>query len=443
MARSRRERCVIPRYSRPQMAALWSDENRLRLWQEIEILVCEARAALGAIPAEDARAIRAGAAADARRVQEREEITQHDVAAFVDVLSEAIGPAARHVHWGLTSSDVLDTALGVQLRDSGRLLLDGVDRLRAALARRADEHRHTPMVGRTHGVHAEPITFGLKMLYAWAELGRARRRLAAAVDEVSIGKLSGAVGTFAHLGPEVEARVCAGLGLRPEPLATQVVGRDRHAAFVGAVALVGACLERLAVEIRHLQRTEVREAEEPFGSGQKGSSAMPHKRNPIRSERIVGLARLLRGQAVAALENVALWHERDISHSSVERVILPDACLAADYILDLAARTVDGLVIYPERMRRNLELGHGLVYSGTLLLALVEAGLQRDEAYRLVQSASQQVWETGRELRDLALETPAIAGRLGRARLERVFDLEHHLRHVDALFERVRLQEEA
>jgi adenylosuccinate lyase len=423
------------------MAAIWSDANRLALWQEIEVLACEARAARGDIPPEDARAIRARAHADTARVLEREEVTQHDVAAFVDVLSEAIGPAARHVHWGLTSSDVLDTALAVQLRDSGTLLLEGVDRLRQALQRRAEEHRRTPMVGRTHGVHAEPITFGLKLLFAWAELGRARRRLAAAVGEVAVGKLSGAVGTFAHLGPEVEAHVCGALGLRPEALATQVVGRDRHAAFVTAVALLGASLERLGVEIRHLQRTEVREVEEPFGSGQKGSSAMPHKRNPIRSERIVGLARLLRGHAVAALENVALWHERDISHSSVERVVLPDACLAADYVLDLAARTVDGLVVYPERMRANLEHGRGLVFSGTLLLLLVDAGLQRDEAYRLVQAASREVWDSGRELRQVALETPAIATRLGREAVERAFDLDHHLRHVDALFERVRRQE--
>ena len=433
---------MIARYSRPQMAALWSDEARLRLWQEIEVLACEARAALGQIPVEDACSIRSRAHVDLERVLQREETTQHDVAAFVDVLSEAIGPAARHVHWGLTSSDVLDTALAVQLRDSGRLLLEGVDRLRAVLRRRAEEFRHTPMVGRTHGVHAEPMTFGLKLLFAWAELGRARQRLSGAVEDVAYGKLSGVVGTFAHLGPEVEARVCAALGLRPEPVATQVVGRDRHAAFLATVALLGASLERLGVEIRHLQRTEVREAEEPFGPGQKGSSAMPHKRNPIRSERIVGLARLLRGHVVAGLENVALWHERDISHSSVERVILPDACLAADYVLDLAARTLDGLVVYPERMRENLDLTRGLVFSGTLLLDLVHSGLGRDAAYRLVQAASCEVWEGKRGLQQVALETPAIAGQLGRERLQRVFDLDHHLRHVDALFERVLRPEE-
>lgn len=434
---------LIPRYSRPEMAAIWSEPARLRLWQEIEVLVCEVRAELGQIPPEDARAIRARAAVDAERVRAREEVTQHDVAAFVDVLSEAIGPASHHVHWGLTSSDVLDTALAVQLRESGRLLLRGLDALRDVLRRRADEFRRVPMVGRTHGMHAEPMTFGLKLLLAYAELGRARRRLVASCDDVATGKLSGAVGTFAHLGPEVERRVCEALGLRPDPIATQVVGRDRHAAFLSSLALLGASLERLALEIRHLQRTEVQEAEEPFGSGQKGSSAMPHKRNPIRSERIAGLARLLRGHALAGLENVALWHERDISHSSVERIILPDACLAADYVLHLAARMLDGLVVYPERMRENLERTRGLVFSGTLLLELTNADRSRDEAYRLVQGASRQAWESGRSLLQVVLETEAIVAALGRQRIERIFDLGHHLRHVDALFERVLRAEDA
>ena len=429
---------MIPRYCRPEMAAVWSDENRLRWWQEVEVLACEARAVRGDVPADDARSIRARAHADAGAVEEREAVTQHDMAAFVDVLSDAIGPAGRHVHWGLTSSDVLDTALGVQLRDAGRLLLAGVRDVEAVLVRRADEFRHTPMVGRTHGIHAEPITFGLKLLFARAEIARARLRLQAAVDEVATGKLSGAVGTFAHLPPEVEEFVCRALDLRAEPIATQVIGRDRHAAFLTSVALLGASLERLATEIRHLQRTEVGEAEEPFGRGQKGSSAMPHKRNPIRSERITGLARLLRGYALAGIENVALWHERDISHSSVERVVLPDACLAADYALDLMARTLDGLVVYPERMRANLDATRGLVFSQTLLLELVASGMQRDEAYRLVQTASRVVVEGGRPLRDVALETPAITERLGRDRVGRLFDLAHHLRHVDVLFERVR-----
>jgi len=427
---------VIPRYSRPEMAAIWTDDNRLRLWCEIEVLACEARAARGDIPAADARIIRERAAVDPERVRALEEITQHDVAAFVDVLAEAIGPAARHVHWGVTSSDVLDTALAVQLVQSGRLLLGGIDRLRDVLRRRAGEFRHTPMVGRTHGMHAEPLTFGLALLSAWSEVGRARTRLERAVDEVGVGTFSGPVGTCAHLGPQIEAFVCQRVGLRVEPVATQVVPRDRHASFLAAVALLGTALERLAVEIRHLQRTEVQEVEEPFGRGQKGSSSMPHKHNPIRSERLVGLARLLRGHAVAGLENVALWHERDISHSSVERVILPDACLVADYMLDLTTRTIDGLVVYPQRMRENLEITRGLVYSGTLLQELVQTGMQRDDAYRLVQAASQKAWESGRHLRDTVLETPAIRERLGPERIERVFDLQHHLRHVDAIFDR-------
>ena len=428
---------MIPRYSRPEMAAIWSDATRLRLWQEIETLVCEARAARGEIPAADARAVRGGAAVDADAVAAREEVTQHDVAAFVDVLSAAIGPAARHVHWGLTSSDVLDTALALQLRDSGRLLLQGVDRLQAVLRRRAVEFQHLPMVGRTHGIHAEPITFGLKLLFAAAEIGRARRRLAAAVDEVGFGKLSGAVGTFAHLDPDVEARVCAALRLQPAPVSTQVLGRDRHAGFLAAVAILAASLERLATEIRHLQRTEVGEVEEPFGSDQKGSSAMPHKRNPIRSERIAGLARLLRAHALTGFENVALWHERDISHSSVERVVLPDACLTADYILDLATRTLDALVVHPERMRRNLELTGGLVFSQTLLLALVDAGLERDVAYRLVQEASRAASEGGTDLAVAARASAPIVAALRPATLEQVFDLKHALRHVDAIFTRV------
>jgi adenylosuccinate lyase len=425
------------------MAALWSDATRLRLWTEIEVLVCEARAARGDVPPEDARIIRASARVDADAVRAREEITQHDVAAFVDVLAAAIGPAGRHVHWGLTSSDVLDTALAIQLRDSGRLLLTGLDGLRAALRRRAEEFRHLPLVGRTHGMHAEPLTFGLVLLGAWLEMSRARQRLQRAVDSISSAKLSGAVGTCAHLGPDLESEVAAALGLQVEPLATQVVPRDRHAEFMASLALLGAGLERLGVEIRHLQRSEVQEAEEPFTAGQKGSSAMPHKRNPIRSERLVGLARLLRGYLVTSLENVALWHERDISHSSAERVVLPDACLAADYMLHVATGVVDGLVVYPERMRANLAANWGLVYSGALLLALVQSGMERDPAYRLVQTASRTAWETQQPLQAVAAATPAIAARLAPARLAQVFDLRYHLRHVDALFARALAAEEA
>jgi adenylosuccinate lyase len=433
---------LIPRYSRAEMAAIWSEENRLRLWTEIEVLVCEARAELGAVPAEDAREIRARAGADLARVQERERATHHDVAAFVDVLSESVGPASRHVHFGMTSSDVLDTALAVQLRDSGRLLLAGLEAVAQVLRQRADEFRHTPMAGRTHGMHAEPITFGLKLLHWYAESQRVHQRLQRALATVSFGKLSGAVGTFAHLDPEVEERVCRALDLGCEPLATQVVPRDRHAEFVLALGQLGAWLERIGTEIRHLQRSEVQEVQEAFGKAQKGSSSMPHKRNPIRSERLVGLARLLRGHALVALENTSLWHERDISHSSAERVVLPDACLAADYMLDLARHLVADLVVYPERMRRNLDADLGLVFSQTLLLELVRAGKLREEAYRIVQSASRSAWEGGRPLRDVAMETPEVVDTLGRDVLERVFDLTYQLRHVDALFERV-LQMEA
>ncbi len=434
---------MIPRYSRPEMAAIWSDENRLRLWTQIEVLTCEARALRGEIPAEDVEIIRARARADFADVREREKQTNHDVAAFVDVLSASIGPASRHVHYGLTSSDVLDTALAVQLRDSGELLLRGVDGLADVLRRRALEFQHTPMAGRTHGMHAEPLTFGLKLLHAYAELRRTRMRLQRAVDDVGYGKLSGSVGTFAHLGPGIEAHVCRSLGLRCEPVATQVVPRDRHAAFVAALALLGSFLERMGTEVRHLQRSEVQEAEEPFGALQKGSSSMPHKRNPIRSERLVGLARVLRSHVVPALENVALWHERDISHSSAERVILPDACLAADYLLDLATRMFDRLMVYPERMQQNLESNRGLVFSQGLLLELVRGGMLRDDAYRLVQAASRTAWEESRPLRDVALETEAIVDALGRETVERVFDLKHHLRNVDVLFERVLKSEEA
>jgi adenylosuccinate lyase len=409
------------------------------LWTEIEVLACEARAEAGEIPAADAAAIRAACsrtAIDADAVAARERVTDHDVAAFVDVLAAAAGPAGRHVHFGLTSSDVLDTALAVQLRDSGRLLRRGLDELAGVLRRRAEEFRRTPMAGRTHGMHAEPITFGLKLLSWHAEAARLRARLAAAVQEVAVGKLSGTVGTFAAVAPQVEASVCRALDLRCEPVATQVVPRDRHAVFVAVLALLGAFLERVATEIRHLQRTEVAEVEEPFGARQKGSSAMPHKRNPIRSERLVGLARLLRSYIVPAFENVALWHERDISHSSVERVVLPDACLAADYMLALATATLQDLVVHAARMRRNLESSRGLVFSQALLLALVQAGLPRDAAYRLVQAASRAAWEGDRELQHVALETDAIVSRLGRDGVERLFSLEHHLRHVDLLFAR-------
>lgn len=423
------------------MAAIWSDANRLQLWQEIEVLACEARAARGEVPAAEAGSIRSRARVDPGRVAAREAETHHDLAAFVDVLCDSIGPASRHVHFGLTSSDVLDTALAVQMRDSAAMLLEQLATLRSVVRRRALEFRHTPMVGRTHGIHAEPMTFGLKLLHWYAEIGRVERRLRQAAADAAVGKLSGAVGTFAHLGPQVEEHVCNALGLQREALATQVVPRDRHAGFLVALAFLGACLERIATEIRHLQRTEVNEVEESFGAAQKGSSSMPHKRNPIQSERLVGLGRLLRSYTVPALENIALWHERDISHSSIERVMLPDACLVADYMLDLATKLVDGLVVRDDSMRRNLEATRGLVFSQTLLLELVGSGMSRDEAYRLVQRCSRVAWEAGRQLHEVAQETGAIVEALDREGVERVFDLSYNLRHVDLLFERALAEE--
>jgi adenylosuccinate lyase len=431
---------VIDRYTRPEMGRLWTDEARYRRWLDVELAVCDVLAERGAIPREAAEHFRAEALrpelVDPARITEIEERVRHDVIAFLTNLERNLGPHARWIHFGMTSSDVLDTALALQLRDAGELLLAGVDRCVAALRRRAEEFRHTPMVGRTHGVHAEPTTFGLKLLVFYAELRRARERLARAACEVAVGKVSGAVGTFAHLEPAVEEAVCRSLGLGFEPAATQVVQRDRHAAFVAALALVGASLERMAVEFRHLARTEVREVEEEFGAGQKGSSAMPHKRNPWRFENVTGSARLLRGYAVAALENVALWHERDMSNSSVERVVLPDATILLDFMLHRFAGLVEKLRVHPERMRENLELTRGLVFSGRLLLELAAKGLAREEAYALVQRHAMDTWERGGDFRDRVLADPEIARRLAKEEIERAFSLEAALRHVDAIFAR-------
>ncbi len=429
---------VISRYSRPAMAKVWSDESRLECWLEVELAALEGWVRVGAVPAEAVAEIRERAVAPSpQRVAEIEERTQHDVAAFVDAVASELGPAGRWLHYGLTSSDVLDTALSLQLRDAGSLLLEGLDRALAAVVARALEHKDTITIGRTHGVHAEPTTFGLK-LAGWAfELDRARGRLAAALEEVRVGKLSGAVGTYATVDPEVERVACEQLGLEPDPASTQIVSRDRHAALLCAMALVAASLERFAVEIRHLARTEVREVEEPFASGQKGSSAMPHKRNPVVAERICGLARIVRASALVGLENVALWHERDISHSSAERVAIPDAFLALDYMLDRFTWLVEGLVVRPERMRENLEASHGVFFSQRLLLALVDAGLERDEAYRLVQRNAARAWEEEVQLGELAAADSEITSKLDTATLKSVFDLATFTRHVDAVFERL------
>jgi adenylosuccinate lyase len=418
---------VIARYTRPALGEIWSDEARMEAWGRVEVAACEEMDG----PSEDELADIRAATFTVAAVAERERTTDHDVAAFVDVLSESAGPAGRWIHFGLTSSDVLDTALALQLRASGEELVRGARRLRDALAARAREHRATLCVGRTHGVHAEPTTFGLKLAGFALEADRNLRRLERAFEDARFGALSGAVGTYAATSPDFERRVLARLGLEPEPLSTQVVPRDRHAGLLSAVALAGAGLERLATEIRHLQRTEVLEVQEPFGAGQKGSSAMPHKRNPIVSERITGIARLLRGYAQAGLEDVALWHERDISHSSVERVALPDATTLLDYAQHRALTVVDGMTVNAERMRANLDATHGALYSQRALLALVETGWARDDAYRVVQEAAQRAWDEGVSFREL------LADAAPQLDLDAVFDPAAFTRHADELIGRL------
>jgi adenylosuccinate lyase len=426
---------VIARYSRPAMAAVWSEESKLARWLDVELAALDGWAEVGAIPGEAVAAIRAKAQPPTtERVAEIEQVIDHDTAAFVDAVSEQLGPEGRWLHYGLTSSDVVDTALSLQIQDAGALVLEGLDRALSAVVERAEEHRHTVCIGRSHGVHAEPITFGWK-LAGWAfELDRARGRVARALEANRVGQLSGTVGTYAQVEPEVERVACERLGLEPDPLSTQVIARDRHAELLGALALAATSLERFATEIRHLARTEVREVEEPFGKGMKGSSAMPHKRNPKVAERICGLARVVRANAVVGLENVPLWHERDISQSSAERVVIPDSFLALDYMLDRFHWIVTGLVVYPQRMRRNLDASHGLVFSHRLLLALVDSGLGRDEAYRLVQTHAMRAWEEERDFGELVRADPEISGRVD---LTNVFDLDASLRHVDTVFDRL------
>jgi adenylosuccinate lyase len=419
---------VIARYTRPQLGELWTDEARMTAWRDVEVAAAEA---LEGPTEEDLEAIR-GATFTVEAVKEREAVTDHDVAAFVDVLSASAGPGGRWIHFGLTSSDVLDTALGLQLRRAGEVIVPGARELAAALAERAREHADTLCVGRTHGVHAEPTSFGLKLAGFAMEAHRNAERLQSAFAQAATGAISGAVGTYASLGPEYEARVLERLGLAAEPVSTQVVPRDRHAELLSAIALAGAGLERFAQEIRHLQRTEVREVEEPFKAGQKGSSAMPHKRNPITTERICGLARVLRGYAQTGLENVALWHERDISHSGAERVVLPDATILIDYMQSLALRVARGMVVHADRMAGNLEITSGALFSQRVLLALVEQGMQRDDAYRIVQRLAQQAWDTSTPLRDLLEREPGVE-----LDLDSVFDYSHYIRHVPEVMERL------
>ncbi len=428
---------MIPRYSRPEMAALWEPEAKFRIWLEIEAHACDAQAGLGLIPREAAEAVREKGAFEVARIDEIERETRHDVIAFLTNLAEHVGPQARFVHQGMTSSDVLDTCLAVQLSRAADLLVGGVEAVMAALGRRAREHKLTPCIGRSHGIHAEPTTFGLKLAGHYAEFARNRARLLAARAEIATCAISGAVGTFANIDPRVEAHVARCMGLAVEPVSTQVIPRDRHAMFFATLGVAAAAIERLAVEIRHLQRTEMREAEEYFAPGQKGSSAMPHKRNPVLSENLTGLARLVRSHVAPALENVALWHERDISHSSVERVIAPDATIALDFALHRLAGLVERLVVYPGRMAGNLNALGGLVHSQRVLLALVEAGLSREAAYEAVQRHAMRVWEDGADFRSLLAADPEIAGRLDTTALDALFDLDYHLARVETVFARV------
>ena len=428
---------MIERYTLPDMGRIWSDENKFSKWLQFEILACEAMAELGDVPPDAVARIKEKARFDVKRVLEIEEVVHHDVIAFLTNVAEHIGNDSRYMHLGLTSSDLLDTTLACQIKEAGELLLRRVAALREVIKTRALEHKRTVMVGRSHGVHAEPITFGLKLLIWYDELKRREATLKAAIEAVSVGKVSGSVGTFAHASPKVEEYVTSKLGLKAAPVSTQVVQRDVHAEFVCALALTAAALEQFATEVRALQKTETLEVEEPFKKGQKGSSSMPHKRNPIICERVVGLARLMRGYAMAAMENVALWHERDISHSSVERVILPDATIALDYALVKFTAVVKDLVVYPENMKRNLEKSNGLIYSQKLMLELARAGLSREEAYGLVQEAAMETWETGKAFEQTVRARTTITSRLEPAALNAVFSLDDYLREVDTIFARV------
>jgi len=435
---------MIQRYSRAEMREIWTEQRKLEIWLQIELLASEALAAGGVVPRKDFAVMKARAAFQIERCHELERVLNHDVIAFTTNVAENIAaPAGRWLHYGLTSSDIIDTAFAVQMTQAADILIADVHALREVIAKKAREHAFTPMIGRSHGIHAEPTTFGLKMAVMHDEFGRALRRLESARETVAVGKLSGAVGTSAHLSPAVEARVCRRLGLRPAPVATQVVQRDLHAEFIGALALVGASIERWATEFRHLQRTEVLEAEEFFAPGQKGSSAMPHKRNPITGERLTGLARVLRGNAVAALENVALWHERDISHSSVERIIFPDSCTLLDYMLVTLRKLTEGLIVYPENMRRNLELSLGMWNSQTVLLALIKKGLTREAAYELVQRNAMETWlakhagKADADFLDQLRRDPGVSRHFAAGELEKLCSLEFHFKHVQSKLEKI------
>lgn len=428
---------MIKRYTRESMGRIWTEENKYRTWLQVEVLACEAFAKLGQIPKKAANNIRKNASFSVERIEALERETKHDVIAFLTNVAEAVGPDARYIHLGLTSSDVLDTSMAVRLQQASKLILKGCDLLMAALEKKALVHKDTVMIGRSHGIHAEPITFGLKLALWYDEMRRNRRRMTQAAEVVRVGKISGAVGTFANVSPEVEDYVCKKLGLKPALISTQVIQRDRYAEYFTTLAILASTVEKIAIEIRHLQRTEVMEVEEYFSKGQKGSSAMPHKRNPIGSENLSGLARLVRSNASAALDNVSLWHERDISHSSVERVIIPDTTILIDYMLNRLAGVIGRLVVYPERMRRNLNLTKGLIFSQQVLLALAKRGVSREEAYRMVQNQAMKAWQENKDFKELLINDRRITEHLDMDHIQAIFDLDLQLRHVDTIFARV------
>ena len=428
---------MIDRYTLPEMKQIWSEENKYRKWLDVEIFACEAMAGLGKVPDEALAEIKDKANFNVQRIAEIEAVTNHDVIAFTTNVGEYVGEAARYIHLGLTSSDVLDTALAALMKEAGQHILERLKQFRKALLEKAEEHRRTIMIGRTHGIHAEPITFGLKMLLWVDETDRNIRRMEQAVETISVGKVSGAVGTYANIDPRVEAHVCARLGLKPAKVSTQVLQRDRHAEYLTTIAVIGSSLDKFATELRSLQRTEILEVEEHFKKGQKGSSAMPHKRNPIIGERISGMARLLRGNALAAMENVPLWNERDISHSSVERVIIPDSTIALDYMLSKFTNTITYLLVYPENMMRNIEHTHGLIFSQRVLLTLVEEkGLSRERAYELVQRNAMEAWRTGKNFRDLLLADGELTAQIEKEEINELFDYNYHLKNVDEIYKR-------
>jgi len=430
---------MIQRYALPEISGIWEDENRFKIWLEIEILACEAQAKLGIIPEEAVSEIRSKARFEVKRILQIEDKVQHDVIAFLTNVAEYVGPNARYIHYGMTSSDILDTTLAVQMAQAGELIMVKLKMLRDILAQKAVQYKDTICVGRTHGIHAEPVTFGLKLALWYSEAERNIERLKRAIDTISVGQISGAVGTYDHLDPAVEEYVCKKLKLQPAPISTQIIQRDRHADYLNTLSLIGAGLEKIAIEIRHLQKTEVLEVEEPFGKGQKGSSAMPHKKNPIICERISGMARLLRGFSTTALENIALWHERDISHSSVERVIIPDATMTLFYMLHKTVQVIQGMVVHPENMMANLQRTHGLVYSQPILLKLIEKGLSRENAYRLVQKNAMEVWNSGKEFDDLLKNDQELTKFISAAEIDLICDLQTRLKNVNYIFKKLKL----